>query len=69
MVHRFTIDELNDWSDERIIYTILNDRINELSSCGPFVQRLEQIRNDYQDYYLSNVHFGDSIGYEMLKGE
>jgi hypothetical protein len=67
--HRFTIKELNEWSDERIIYTILNDRFKESVSFGPFSQRLEKIRNNYQDYYLSNVHFGDSVGYGILKGE
>jgi hypothetical protein len=51
MVHRFTIKQLNEWSDDEIIYTILRDRYN--SSIGnvysPFGQKMEKLMQKYYD--------------------
>jgi hypothetical protein len=47
--HRFTTKELKEWSDERIIYTILRDRYETsvTNNYSPFGQKIEKLMEKY----------------------
>lgn len=43
MKFRFTIKELEEWSDLRILTTLLNERLSDLNPYAPLATRLKQI--------------------------
>jgi len=44
-MRRWTIKELREWSDERIVCAILSERINPLNPFAPLAERLREIRD------------------------
>ena len=49
MKHRFTIKELDTWSDTEILTTLINERVYELNPYAPLASRLSSVRSNLSD--------------------
>ena len=50
MKHRFTMKELEEWSDKRILIMLINERLSEATNVyAPMSERLRKIRRKLEN--------------------
>lgn len=48
MKFRFTQKELDEWSDERLLLALVDERISDLNPYSPLSRRLREVRKNLQ---------------------